>query len=114
MASTVNVIRAIWLDPFSPLDESDKARNILRHKVDWLKLIATGAVLTVGTEPGQPELTEGEMRVAVEEARKYGVKVTAHAHGAEGAKMAMCDGGWTPVIGGIKRKARALKRSLKQ
>ena len=32
----------------------------------------------------------------------------------EGAKMAMCDGGWTPVIGGIKRKARALKRSLKQ
>ncbi len=26
MASTVNVIRAIWLDPFSPLDESDKAQ----------------------------------------------------------------------------------------
>ena len=26
MASTVNVIRAIWLDPISPLDESDKAQ----------------------------------------------------------------------------------------
>ncbi len=26
MASTVNVMRAIWLDPFSPLDESDKAQ----------------------------------------------------------------------------------------
>ena len=26
MASTVPVIRAIWLDPFSPLDESDKAQ----------------------------------------------------------------------------------------
>ena len=26
MASTVNVIRAIWLDPFSPLAESDKAQ----------------------------------------------------------------------------------------
>jgi len=26
MASTVNVLRAIWLDPFSPLDESDKAQ----------------------------------------------------------------------------------------
>ncbi len=25
MASTVNVLRAIWLDPFSPLEESDKA-----------------------------------------------------------------------------------------
>ncbi len=73
-------------------DESemrDKARDILRHKVDWLKLIATGAVLTLGTEPGQPELTAGEMRVAVEEAKKYGMRVTAHAHGAEGAKMAI-------------------------
>jgi imidazolonepropionase-like amidohydrolase len=70
-------------------DMRDKARYLLRHKVDWLKLIATGAVLTVGTEPGQPELTEAEMRVAVEEAKKYGVRVTAHAHGAEGAKMAI-------------------------
>jgi two-component system response regulator FlrC len=26
MASTINVIRAIWLDPFCPLDESDKAQ----------------------------------------------------------------------------------------
>ena len=26
MASTVNVLRSIWLDPFSPLDESDKAQ----------------------------------------------------------------------------------------
>ncbi|MEQ1780987.1 MAG: amidohydrolase family protein [Hyphomonadaceae bacterium] len=67
----------------------DKSRDILRHKVDWLKLIATGAVLTVGTEPGQPELTEAEMRIAVEEAKRYGVKVTAHAHGAEGAKLAI-------------------------
>lgn len=70
-------------------DMRDKARYLLRHKVDWLKLIATGAVLTVGTEPGQPELTEAEMRAAVEEAKRYGVKVTAHAHGAEGAKMAI-------------------------
>ena len=26
MASTVNVLRAMWLDPFSPLDESDKSQ----------------------------------------------------------------------------------------
>jgi len=66
-----------------------KARDFLRHDVDWLKLIATGAVLTVGTEPGLVELSEAEMRAAVEEARKYGVRVTAHAHGAEGAKLAI-------------------------
>lgn len=32
----------------------------------------------------------------------------------EGANMAMADGGWTPVIGGIKRKARAMRKALKQ
>ncbi|MEQ8748628.1 MAG: amidohydrolase family protein, partial [Amphiplicatus sp.] len=70
-------------------DARQKARMFLQHHVDWLKLIATGAVLTVGTEPGQPELTEAEMRAIVGEASSYGVPVTAHAHGAEGAKAAI-------------------------
>jgi imidazolonepropionase-like amidohydrolase len=73
-------------------DEADahrKAANILAHHADFLKLIGTGAVLTVGTEPGQQELTEGEMRAAVEEAARRGTYATAHAHGAEGMKSAM-------------------------
>jgi imidazolonepropionase-like amidohydrolase len=73
-------------------DEADarrKAANILAHKADFLKLIATGAVLTVGTEPGQQELTEGQMRAAVDEAARRGTYATAHAHGAEGMKSAM-------------------------
>jgi imidazolonepropionase-like amidohydrolase len=61
----------------------------LQHDVDFIKSIATGAVLTVGTEPGLPELSEAELRAIVEEATKYGKKVTAHAHGAEGAKNAI-------------------------
>lgn len=72
-----------------PEDARQKAREFLQHRVDLLKMIATGAVLTVGTDPGQPELSEAEMRAIVDEAKKYGKKVTAHAHGAEGAKMAV-------------------------
>ncbi|MEE2692181.1 MAG: amidohydrolase family protein [Pseudomonadota bacterium] len=72
-----------------PEDARQKARLFLQRHVDWLKLIATGAVLTVGTEPGQPELSEAEMRAIIEEANAYGVPVTAHAHGAEGAKAAI-------------------------
>lgn len=72
-----------------PGEARDRARDFLQHGVDFLKLIATGAVLTVGTEPGLPELSEAEMRAVVEEARKYGTYATAHAHGAEGAKMAI-------------------------
>ena len=70
-------------------DARQKARNFLQHRVDFLKMIATGAVLTVGTDPGLPELSEEEMRAIVEEAKRYGKKVTAHAHGAEGAKNAI-------------------------
>ena len=70
-------------------DARQKARNFLQHRVDFLKMIATGAVLTVGTDPGMPELSEEEMRAIVDEAKKYGKKATAHAHGAEGAKAAI-------------------------
>lgn len=70
-------------------DAHRKAANILAHHADFLKLIATGAVLTVGTEPGAQELTEDEMRAAVEEAARRGTYATAHAHGAEGMKSAM-------------------------
>jgi len=72
-----------------PEDARQKAREFLQHRVDLLKMIATGAVLTVGTDPGLPELSEEEMSAIVGEAKKYGKKVTAHAHGAEGAKMAV-------------------------
>lgn len=63
--------------------------KLIDHEVDLIKVIATGAVLTVGTEPGEPEFTEAEIRAAVEEAAKRGRYVTAHAHGAEGIKMAI-------------------------
>lgn len=66
-----------------------KARDILKGGADFLKLIATGAVLTLGTEPGAPELSEDEMRAAVAEAEAQGAYATAHAHGAEGGKTAI-------------------------
>ncbi|NGM50606.1 amidohydrolase family protein [Caulobacter sp. 602-2] len=70
-------------------DTHRKTRDILVHGADFLKLIATGAVLTVGTEPGQLELSKEEIEAAVEEAAKRGTYATAHAHGAEGIKVAV-------------------------
>jgi imidazolonepropionase-like amidohydrolase len=64
-------------------------RELLHGGADFIKVIATGAVLTEGTDPGAPELTEDEIRVAVEEAELYGSHVAAHAHGAEGIKRAV-------------------------
>jgi len=62
---------------------------ILDHGADLIKVIATGAVLTDGTEPGQSEYTEEEIHAAVTEAAKRGKFVAAHAHGAEGIKRAV-------------------------
>lgn len=73
-------------------DAADTARKVnylLQNGADSIKLIATGAVLAQGTEPGQQELTEEQMRVAVQVAAARGSWVTAHAHGAEGIKSAI-------------------------
>ena len=66
-----------------------RANALFDGKVDFLKLMATGAVLAIGTEPGAPELTEAEMRAAVDVAKANGSYATAHAHGAEGIKAAI-------------------------
>jgi imidazolonepropionase-like amidohydrolase len=73
----------------SPDEVRDRVRRLLIGGADVIKCIATGAVLTRGGVPGAPELTESELRAAVEEAAHYGAFVAAHAHGAEGAKRAI-------------------------
>ncbi|MES2498472.1 MAG: amidohydrolase family protein [Pseudomonadota bacterium] len=66
-----------------------KVNQLFQRGVDSIKLIATGAVLAEGTEPGVQELSEEEMRAAVETASANGGWVTAHAHGAAGIKAAI-------------------------
>ena len=64
-------------------------RQILRYGADFIKVLATGAVLTSGTNPGAPEFTEDELRAAVEAASERDTHVAAHAHGTEGIKRAL-------------------------
>jgi imidazolonepropionase-like amidohydrolase len=63
-------------------------RRIIARGADLIKIIATGAVLTSGTNPGAPEFTEDELRAAVEECDLLGGHVAAHAHGPEGIMRA--------------------------
>lgn len=51
------------------------ARQILRYRADFIKMLVTGAVLTAGTNPGAPEFTEDEIRAGVETARDAGAHV---------------------------------------
>ncbi|WP_159982173.1 MULTISPECIES: amidohydrolase family protein [unclassified Novosphingobium] len=67
----------------------ERTEYLFAHGADFIKMIATGAVLAIGTEPGKIELSEDEMRAVVEVARAHGSYATAHAHGAEGIKAAI-------------------------
>jgi len=73
----------------TPAEAASKTAFLLDHGADFIKTIATGAVLAIGTEPGAPELTEEELRAVVKVAHARGKRVTAHAHGAEGIKNAI-------------------------
>jgi imidazolonepropionase-like amidohydrolase len=76
-------------------DARDRARYLLDHGADFIKLIATGAVLALGSEPGALELSPEEMKAACDEAKLRGTYCIAHAHGAEGIKAAIRAGART-------------------
>lgn len=59
---------------------------------DLLKVIASGAVLAYGGVPGAPEMTPEEIAAVVEVAHAHGLKVAAHAHGAESIRDAILAG----------------------
>ena len=66
-----------------------RVRDIAQHDVDLIKILATGAFLTHGSNPQAVEYSYEEIRAAVEEAAQKGLKVAAHAHSAAGIKNAV-------------------------
>lgn len=72
------------------VEEMRKAvRRDVKFGCDWIKLYATGGFFSAGDDPGQQHFSDEEMQVAVEEANRLGVFVSAHAHGTEGIKSAV-------------------------
>jgi imidazolonepropionase-like amidohydrolase len=74
-------------------DGVDAVRRVVRtnfkHGADFIKILATGAVLSKGIEPGAQQYSDEELAVAVEEAARWGRPVAAHAHGTQGIKAAI-------------------------
>jgi imidazolonepropionase-like amidohydrolase len=66
-----------------------KVREVVKYGADLIKFCATGGVLSKGDLPGTQQYTFEEMQAIVEEARVLGRRVAAHAHGAEGMKIAI-------------------------
>ncbi|MGC6400862.1 amidohydrolase family protein [Sphingomonas sp. FW199] len=74
-------------------DSPDELRRIVREQrkygAEVIKVCATGGVFSRNTEPGQQQLSEGELRAIADEAHQWGLRVAAHAHGAAGIKAAI-------------------------
>jgi imidazolonepropionase-like amidohydrolase len=73
----------------TPEEAASKTVFLIEQGADFIKTIATGAVLAIGTEPGETELSEDQLRAVVQTASAKGIFVTAHAHGAIGIKNAI-------------------------
>ena len=78
-----------------PEQARQRVKAIIGGGADFIKLIATGAVLAIGSEPGALELTPEEMKAACDEAKALGKYCIAHAHGADGIKAAIRAGART-------------------
>jgi imidazolonepropionase-like amidohydrolase len=64
-------------------------RTNLKNGADFIKILATGAMLSAGIPPGSQQYSDDEIRAAVVEAQRWGKVVAAHAHGAGGIKAAI-------------------------
>jgi imidazolonepropionase-like amidohydrolase len=77
-------------------DGADEIRAVIRRQiergVDWIKVMATGGVLTEGSRIQDPQFERAELELVVREARAHGRMVAAHCHGTEGIRRAAAAG----------------------
>jgi len=74
----------------------EDARQAIRQRykdgADWIKITATGGVLSVAKNGQNPQFTMEELEAIIDTAADYGLRVAAHAHGTEGMKRAVLAG----------------------
>ncbi|PCJ22904.1 MAG: Xaa-Pro dipeptidase [SAR86 cluster bacterium] len=72
-----------------PIECRAATRSAIKFGADWIKITATGGVLSdTNTGLGQ-QMTDDELIEIVATAHNLGIKVAAHAHGADGINAAL-------------------------
>jgi imidazolonepropionase-like amidohydrolase len=75
-----------------PEDAYKAVRQRYKDGADFIKITATGGVLSVAKDGSGPQFTQEEVTGIVTAAKDYGFHTAAHAHGAEGMKRAVLAG----------------------
>lgn len=77
------------LNADSPWEARKSVRTLKKYGADVIKICATSGVFSRGASVGARQLTYEEMAAVADEAHMAGMKVAAHAHGADGIKVAL-------------------------
>ena len=67
-------------------------RERAERGVSIVKIMASGGVMTLGTDLLTPQFTAGELQLVVDEAHRLGLPVTAHAHALRAVEQAVAAG----------------------
>ena len=82
-----------WGGEAASLDEARVVLNRqVQHKVDLIKIMATGGRLTPGSNPTDAQFPQETMNALVAMAHEHDLPVAAHCHGTEGIKRAALSG----------------------
>jgi imidazolonepropionase-like amidohydrolase len=76
----------------TPQEFAARAEAAIAAGADFLKVIASGAVFSVGTAPGAPEMSRADIAAVVAVAKRHGKKVTAHVHSDQSGQDAILAG----------------------
>jgi imidazolonepropionase-like amidohydrolase len=78
-----------------------RVRENVKRGADWIKVLAGAGVLSEEESAGAPQYTQAELDAIVDEARTWGRKVAAHAHGTEAIHRAVLAGVASVEHGGL-------------
>ena len=77
-------------------DGPNEIRKAIRKEIkfgsDWIKIMVTGAFMSVGDNPENVSFSPEELSAAVEEAARHNIPVAAHAHATEGINQSVIAG----------------------
>ncbi len=92
----LNSVSADWEDkivgqviPAGTAGMQDAVRREIKFGADWIKIMATGGVMSQFDDPNAQAFSDEEFQALADEAHRHGKKITAHAHGNAGAYAAV-------------------------
>lgn len=88
-APGARIFGTMYREADGPWEMRRAVREQIRRGADYVKVMATGARSVEREDPEAAQMTREEIDAVVDEAHRLGVRVSAHAEGLDGTRMAI-------------------------